>query len=290
MRALALALGLLMLSGCTAGLYQESGVPTKPQPPQYVPKGWADIDAAKIRPGVQVVTPGVGVCTSNFLYRSPDNATLYLGVAAHCFGNATDAPIGTPVTINGIAAAGTVAYNGWKDGPVANQDLGLVAIANRATARGQVHPAVLEYGGPVGLGDLAAQLPGTQVITYGNSPQRAKGHPDNPREGHIYRIEDDGQAMVMTSQPGIHGDSGSGLMDATGVALGILSTKINDPLTMYDEAEKPTVNYYVSVLDNLRLAGERDPALAGLEVVTWPLIHGPDGPVSPPGPVPPLPP
>ncbi|MEA3189761.1 MAG: hypothetical protein QOD77_343 [Thermoplasmata archaeon] len=290
MRALALLAVALLLAGCTGGLLREAGTPTKPEPVAYVPTGWADIETARIRPGVQVITPGVGVCTSNFLYRGPDNATLYLGVAAHCFGNETQTPLGSPVTINGIASAGTIAYSGWKDGIVANQDLGLVAIANRAGARGQVHPAVLEFGGPTSLGDLAAQLPGTQVITYGNSPQRAKGHPDNPREGHIYTITEDRQAMVLTDSPGIHGDSGSGLMDATGVALGVLSTAMFLPLDMYEEAEKPAVNYYVSVMDNLQLAGERDPALAGLEVVTWPLVHGPNGPVSLPGPVPPLPP
>src|SRR5688572_2152197 len=42
------------------------------------PREWAPVGSATIRPGVQVLAEG-SQCTSNFLFTSADNVTVYLG-------------------------------------------------------------------------------------------------------------------------------------------------------------------------------------------------------------------
>jgi hypothetical protein len=46
----------------------------------------------------------------------------------------------------------------------------------------------------------------------------------------------------------------------------------------------------VDLAENLALAQQSDPSLAGLEIVTSPILETPALPLSPPGPVPPIPP
>lgn len=297
MRSLAaLAVVGILLSGCvsTGNVDPAADVDVPNAPIYHGP--WAKLDKATLRPGVQVYTPiggGQAECTSNFLFRTPDNATLFLGVAAHCFGETPDTivPVGTFVQVGSVGRAGTIYYNGWAKGIVGGNDFGLVKLSNSVIVRARVNPTVFSWGGPTGILDQATVQPGTQVITYGHSLQRPPNDPTNQREGHIYQITNDHQAMVMTNYPGIHGDSGSGLMDTQGRALGVLSTKLGQQsVDPWKEKDEPTVNYYVDLAENLALAQRSDPTLQGLEIVTAPLLAKPDLPVSLPGPVPPIPP
>jgi hypothetical protein len=73
-----------------------------------VARAWPAIGEAVIRPGVPV-SSDTGSCTSNFVYRSPDNETLYLGLAAHCLEGREN----ETVRIAGGAAEGIIAYNSW---------------------------------------------------------------------------------------------------------------------------------------------------------------------------------
>lgn len=45
--------------------------------------GWAALDAARIYPGVPLLSYG-GDCTGNFIFTDPTGSTVYIGTAAHC--------------------------------------------------------------------------------------------------------------------------------------------------------------------------------------------------------------
>src|SRR5687768_14596577 len=88
-----------LLSGCAGGGAGESGAgdgaPGSPADGQAAAGAgdgggsappaiqWASPEAATIRPGVQMVSE-TAQCTSNFVFRSPDNQSIFLGFAAHC--------------------------------------------------------------------------------------------------------------------------------------------------------------------------------------------------------------
>src|SRR5688500_20394936 len=89
-----------------------------PSPPSdtssvYSP-GWPPLVDAPIRPGVRI-TPwgpageilGLGGCTANFIFASPDNRTLYIGTAGHCAKNMAN---GTATPVAEGAAMVTLAY------------------------------------------------------------------------------------------------------------------------------------------------------------------------------------
>jgi hypothetical protein len=66
---------------------------------------------------------------------------------------------------------------------------------------------------------------GSTVYTYGNSSLRLGVTKLSPKQGVV--IQDDGNGwshVLYTVSPGIPGDSGSGFMNATGQAVGVLST------------------------------------------------------------------
>ena len=81
---------------------------------------WAPEATATIHPGVQTDTNG-GQCTANFIYTA--GTDVYIGQAAHCAGTggqtdtdgclAGSLPLGTPVTVEGAAHPGTLAYSSW---------------------------------------------------------------------------------------------------------------------------------------------------------------------------------
>lgn len=272
----ALAL-VLAFSGCIRAPYLPAAEAQMP-PRAIYQGGWASLEEAVIRPGVQVYTPmgeGAAACTSNFLFRSPDNRTLYLGVAAHCFGEdpSQAVPVGTVVHVGEIERAGTVAYNGWKHDDSARNDFGLVELRSDALVRSKVNPAVLYFGGPTGLMPASQVTPGTHVLVYGHSPQRAPEDPDNPREGYVLE-HSDGRTTVVTDHPGIKGDSGSGLMTLDGQALGVLSMGTTNPSQgLVANRDFPALNFYVDLDQALAFAQAQDPALAGLEVVTAPQLQ-----------------
>jgi len=204
---------------------------------------WAPAGTAAVHPGVQTFTAGAQ-CTSNFVFE--EGTTVYLGQAAHCSGTGgqteTDGctsgslPIGTPVEVTGASKPGTLAYNSWltmqasgeKDpNTCAYNDLALIRLDPADV--GKVNPSVPGYGGPTGVG--SAGETGSIVFSYGNSELRGGITKLSPKQGTVIQNEGGGWShIVVTVTPGIPGDSGSGFMNESGQAIGILSTLQLAPL------------------------------------------------------------
>jgi hypothetical protein len=204
---------------------------------------WAPAATATIHPGVQTDTNG-GQCTANFIYTAGGNT--YIGQAAHCAstGAATDTdgclagtlPLGTPVTISGASRPGTLAYSSWvtmqstgesNADVCAYNDLALVRIDPADVAK--VNPSVPGFGGPTGVGGPSAT--GDDVFSYGNSSLRLGITQLSPKRGIVVSTEGNGWSRtVYTVTPGIPGDSGSGFLNGSGQAIGVLSTVALAPL------------------------------------------------------------
>ena len=198
---------------------------------------WAPAGEATIHPGVMTFTGG-GQCTANFVFTS--GADVYLGQAAHCAGTGaateTDGcdsgslPIGTKVEVDGASRPGTLAYSSWiamqRTGETnadacASNDFALVKLDPADVPK--VNPSVPGFGGPTGLGGASAT--GDTVFSYGNSSLRAGIPQLRPKQGIVTGMEGNGWSRnVYTLTPGIPGDSGSGFLDASGGAIGVLST------------------------------------------------------------------
>ncbi len=202
-----------------------------------VASAWAPASTATVHPGVQTLTDGAQ-CTSNFVFS--DGSNVYLGQAAHCSGTGgsteTDGctsgslPVGTPVDVTGASKPGTLVYNSWLSMQVkgeadadtcAYNDLALVKIDPSDV--GSVNPSVPGFGGPTGVGSVGGL--GSTVYTYGNSELRGGVTKLSPKQGVVYQNTGGGWSHeVYTVTPGIPGDSGSGFVNASGQAIGILST------------------------------------------------------------------
>lgn len=215
---------------------------------------WAPADTAAIHPGIQMYTQG-GQCTGNFVFTDgADN--VYVGYAAHCAGtgSATDTdgcdaeslPLGTRVTFNEggtlldegeQVGTGTLAYSSWNtmqqrgeaDGNTcAFNDFALVKVD--AGSVPDVNPTMPFWGGPTGL-DTDGSAASDKVYSYGNSSLRAGVTVLSPKVGTGIGATGGGWSHpVYTVTPGVPGDSGSGVMDADGRALGTLSTLAVAPL------------------------------------------------------------
>ena len=203
---------------------------------------WAPAATAAIHPGVQTVTAGAQ-CTANFVFYS--GSTVYIGQAAHCSGTGgsteTDGctsgslPLGTPVDVGGVAT-GTLVYNSWltmqaqgESDPdtCAYNDLALVQLSAADAAK--VNPSIPFFGGPTGVG--GATVAGDNVYSYGNSSLRLGLTQLSPKRG--ISLGDDANGWthtVYTVTPGIPGDSGSAFLNASGQAIGVLSTVAIAPL------------------------------------------------------------
>jgi hypothetical protein len=199
---------------------------------------WAPAGSATIKPGNMTFTDGAQ-CTSNFIFQDASN--VYVGQAAHCSGtggqtetNGCDSgslPIGTAVDVDGASKPGTLVYNSWltmqalgETDPNTCQYNDLALVKLDPADVGSVNPSVPGFGGPTGLGSSAAKL-GDTVYTYGNSSLRQGITKLSPKQGIVAQSEGNGWSRtVYTVTPGIPGDSGSGFMDATGKAIGVLST------------------------------------------------------------------
>ncbi len=212
--------------------------------PASAAPSWAPAATAAVHPGVQTETDGAQ-CTSNFVFYDASN-DIYLGQAAHCAGTGSNTdtdgcttpskPLGTPVTVDGASQPGTLAYSSWgamqaagdtNADECAYNDISLIKL--NSADYGKVNPSVPTLGGPTGVG--GATQAGDDVFTYGNSSLRGGVTLLSPKQGKS--LGDDGAGWthnVVTVSPGIPGDSGSGFMDATGRAFGVLSTLQLAPL------------------------------------------------------------
>jgi hypothetical protein len=226
------AIDMVAIAGMLAVAGTASAAPT-----------WAPAATAAIHPGVQTFTAGAQ-CTANFVYT--DGTNVFIGQAAHCSGTggntATDGctsgtlPVGTKVDVTGASQPGTMVYNSWatmqqlgeKDANTCQyNDLALIQLDPADAAK--VNPSVPYWGGPTGLGGATAQ--GDNVYSYGNSELRGGVTTLSPKEGLSLGTDSGGwNHTVYTVTPGIPGDSGSGFLDKSGNAFGILSTVAIAPL------------------------------------------------------------
>lgn len=232
----------VVISAC-AGL---AGVNVNPADSAPAPE-WAFAATAAIHPGVQVES-SAGQCTANFVFYSP--TAVYIGQAAHCTstGGSTSLngcttgslPLGTPVTIGGASKPGVLAYNSWLAMKAAGEsdpntclynDLALVRIDPADV--GKVNPSIPHWGGPVPAGTSPGTQLGQKVLSYGNSRLRLGLTQLSPKLG--LSLGDTGGGWshtVYTVTPGIPGDSGSAFLDASGRALGVLSTVALAPFVL----------------------------------------------------------
>ena len=242
-----LIVGLVGMVLAIAGLSITSGTA------QAAPT-WAPAATAAIHPGVQTYTSG-GQCTANFVF-TDSAGNVYVGQAAHCSstGAATDTngcvaqslPLGTAVTFNTggslvsdgtVVGHGTMVYNSWLTmqgsgetdaNTCAYNDLALVKVD--AADVGKVNPSVPFFGGPVGI-NTTGLAAGAKVYSYGNSSLRLGIAQLSPKKGISLGTDSGGwNHTVYTVTPGIPGDSGSGFLDASGRAFGVLSTVAIAPL------------------------------------------------------------
>jgi hypothetical protein len=203
---------------------------------------WAPAATATVHPGVMTFTEGAQ-CTSNFIYT--DASSVYIGQAAHCSGTGGSTetngctsgslPVGTPVEVDGASRPGTMVYNSWltmQSKGEANadacqyNDLALVRLDPADVPN--VNPSVPGFGGPNGIGTAAA---GETVYSYGNSSLRGGVMQLSPKQGTVLSTAGNGWSYdVYTATPGIPGDSGSGFLNSTGKAFGVLSTVQIAPL------------------------------------------------------------
>ena len=199
---------------------------------------WAPAAEATITPGVQTYTGG-SQCTANFVFT--DGLDVFIGQAAHCSsldGNtqtngciARSHPVGPAVEIQGAAFAGEMVYNSWLAMQAAgesrsevclNNDFALIKIDPKD--HGKVNPSLPFWGGPVALNTTGTATL-EDIYSYGNSSLRFGLTPTSPKKGYSLGSGEDGWTHPLyTVTPGIPGDSGSGFIDASGNAFGVLST------------------------------------------------------------------
>jgi len=204
---------------------------------------WAPAGQATVHPGVQVFTEGAQ-CTANFVFQ--EGTSVYLGQAAHCAGTGgateTDGctsgslPLGTPVEVTGASRPGTLAYSSWltmqanggsNADVCAYNDLALIGIDPADVAK--VNPSIPRFGGPTAVGAVGGL--GSTVYSYGSSSLRAGLTRLSPKQGVVIQNEGNGWShVVATLTPGVPGDSGSGFLNASGNAIGVLSTLQLAPL------------------------------------------------------------
>ena len=202
-----------------------------------VASAWAPASQATVHPGVMTFTDGAQ-CTSNFVFTQGSN--VYLGQAAHCSGtggpvnadgcDSGSLPLGTPVRVAGASRLGQLAYNSWltmqakgetNANACAYNDFALVRVNPADVSR--VNPSVPGFGGPTGVGGAGGL--GSTVYSYGNSSLRGGVTKLSPKRGVIAQNTGGGwNHTVYTATPGIPGDSGSGFLNASGQAIGVLST------------------------------------------------------------------
>jgi hypothetical protein len=198
---------------------------------------WAPASQATVHPGVQVFTEGAQ-CTANFVFQ--EGEAVFLGQAAHCSGTGAQTetngctseslPLGTPVEVTGASRSGTLVYNSWLTMQAKGEsdsdtceynDLALIRIDPADV--GKVNPSVPAFGGPTGVGTVRGL--GSTVYSYGNSSLRGGVTKLSPKQGTVVQNEGGGWShVVLTMTPGVPGDSGSGFMNESGQAIGVLST------------------------------------------------------------------
>lgn len=140
------------------------------------------------------------------------------------------------VEVSGASRPGRLVYNSWlttqADGETdpdtcAYNDLALIELDPSDV--GKVNPSVPGFGGPTAVGSVGGL--GSTVYSYGNSELRGGITKLSPKQGIAIQNEGGGWShVVATLTPGIPGDSGSGFLNGSGEAIGVLSTLQIAPL------------------------------------------------------------
>ena len=230
------------------GLGSTAEAALRPSLPVAGVAAWAPAATATVHPGVQTYTEGAGQCTANFVFT--DGVSTFIGQAAHCSSlgaaNETDGcltkslPEGTAVEVTGASKPGVMVYNSWvrMQGSPEQEDADTCAFNDFALIRldpadvAVTNPSVPEFGGPTGLRTTELQF-GDTVESYGNSSLRFGLTVLSPKYGRSLGDSGGGwDHRVYTATPGIPGDSGSGFLDDSGKAFGVLSTVAAAPLPL----------------------------------------------------------
>jgi hypothetical protein len=189
--------------------------------------------AGRVGPGVQLVTAG-HTCTANFVFRDARHR-LFVGYAASCATRretapgacARSLPAGTKVRLvdrGRTVGHGVLRYSslralqraGVSDAATCRaNDFALVEI--RGAARRHVSPAVPYWGGPTALGALPAA--GSNVFGLARPTPSAR---TLPRAGQVTTTGPT-TASVSTLLPSTRGARGSGFLDDSGRAVGVLT-------------------------------------------------------------------
>jgi hypothetical protein len=225
------------VAGCVGGpeATEGTGGPApSPEAPPAMGLSWPDPEDAVVRPGVRITWNGppgealrVSGCTANFVFASPDNATLYIGTAAHCADGLRPGD-STPVAEGATTA--TLAYCSFLAGgapschtdPADGDPDDFALFELRPEDRALVHPATLHWGGPAGLADCTNATAGTAVVAYGNSSARTVLEPAKHLEGEVVRNHGDGTVLVRFAAPAVPADSGSPVLTRDGLAFGLV--------------------------------------------------------------------
>lgn len=256
--------------------------------------GWPPLDEAPVRPGVRLgelhARPGAlggKLCTGNFIFQSPDNASLYLGTAAHCVRGMKP---GDAVAIEGVGgragATGTLAYSSFvamdvrdelsprlsEDEDAAphrdNNDFALIRIDD--AHRRLVHPATLHYGGPTGIVPSGEIGVGARVLLYGSSATKGEADALSVQAGCVVRPGPRASRLHMDN-PGVPGDSGGPVLRADGRALGVL-THFGPGVATDPPLVRGGTNYVTNL--DMALAYAREVFGLHVELVTWPRLGG----------------
>ncbi|HET6166622.1 MAG TPA: hypothetical protein VFE07_07315 [Marmoricola sp.] len=190
--------------------------------------------AGRIGPGTQMVTAG-RTCTAGFVFRDAQHR-VFVGYAASCATHRSTTsnpcrlrPLAAGTRVRFVNRGVTVGYGelrysslrvlrraGVTDAATcAANDFALVQV--RGAARRQVDANVPYWGGPTGVGSL----PDAGATVFGLVRESATARA-LPRAGTVDSV-DRGTAEVTTLLPGGRGARGSGFLDASGRAVGILT-------------------------------------------------------------------
>ncbi len=220
-------LGSALLAGCTsqagAPLKQGRIVPGDPVAPDN--PGWAPLESAKIRPGALIHTPKAD-CPANFVFIRPDNTSVFVGTTAYCV---RDMHVGSLASIGTNDTIAVLIYSSFEtmaevhetDADALNyNDFAVFRVDDRD--RKWVNPAMLHYGGPVGLADFGAVSVGERVRSYANL---SDGLPEalHARQG-VVAAQVGSWAYMVYGEPTLPGQMGAGVTTPDGKAVGVMIT------------------------------------------------------------------
>lgn len=226
----ALLLALVLLgSGILAGCMGQAAAPLKqgriaageriaPSTP-----GWAPLEAAKIRPGAMIHTQ-TGDCPSNFLFRHPDNTSLFIGTTAYCV---RALPIGALASVGSNDTIAVLIYSSFQTmGEIHETDSDALNYNDFAVFRVDdgdrkwANPTMEHYGGPVAPADFASISAGERVRSYANL---SDGLPEalHAREG-VVAAQAGSWAYLVYGEPTLPGQMGAGVTTPDGKAVGVM--------------------------------------------------------------------